>query len=541
MRHGVVLLVVAAFTPTKNGLFGFAFTLLSQNDRRIRQYMEILESTTQAYGLAADITPAMSSSLVNACLDVCCTLPSSGIGSPLLESIVIKELANVRSQQPHQEKQCEQYKRHFFDMQLLDVVVQALASTIHQLSGSDDPGRYKMELMEVAQAIAASSRFLLLEDEAAIKVLDDLDAVVAHQDFLAVRKEALQLQYSDTNSKSTKLKVLDSITDAVAASNDEEIIEALYDCVIQALSQTLLVPNKFPCTKLGVHCFCAATKVATNTQRAAAALGRVWHAADEAGPLIFAIPDQQQKVTTAEELKKCTLVVAFSSLGWNGVVRTEWGATIRGGNRPDVVIVHALDSSRTWYTSNPMTGACDDGAWWDKTLADLTKPYGRVCLLGDSMGGTAALRYARHSKDGTIVTFVPQINLEDFSFDTRHDFGAERKGRLRSDIQQAVSATTSSRIVIHVGRDMDDLQQLTYLEEAVAEHVRLGLQVDDPLPRDGIQISQAVGSHHLRIVKHDVEGHAIGVGLKEQGILREVVLADLFGSSTCTWADSMYR
>jgi len=221
------------------------------------------------------------------------------------------------------------------------------------------------------------------------------------------------------------------------------------------------------------------------------------------------------------------------------VLRTEWGKTLRtaSNHHPNnLVVVHALDSCRSWYTSNPMTGECDDGVWWDQTLADLGDSYGRVCILGDSMGGTAALRYAQHaSKDGgTVVSFVPQVNLNDFIYQERNELTVERKDRLCHDIQQAV-LTTSARVVVHVGRDVDDLQQLTYLEEAVSEHAALGLLVDDPLPRDGMQTSRAVGNHRLRVVKHDVEGHAIGTQLKQQGFLQEIVLGDLFGSGS--WAD----
>ena len=58
--------------------------------------------------------------------------------------------------------------------------------------------------------------------------------------------------------------------------------------------------------------------------------------------------------------------------------------------------------------------------------------------------------------------------------------------------------------------------------------------VDAPLPRDGITTSQSVGcaapasgSAGLRVVKHDVEGHALGAGLKAQGLLERMILADL--------------
>ena len=40
-----------------------------------------------------------------------------------------------------------------------------------------------------------------------------------------------------------------------------------------------------------------------------------------------------------------------------------------------------------------------------------------------------------------------------------------------------------------------------------------------------------VGNCRLKVVKHDVEGHALGAGLKAKRILRETVLEDLLGTS----------
>lgn len=147
------------------------------------------------------------------------------------------------------------------------------------------------------------------------------------------------------------------------------------------------------------------------------------------------------------------------------------------------------------------------------------------------MGGTAALRFARHaSNSGTVVSFVPQIDLNDFSYSVRNDFAKEHKDRLLDSIQHATE-TTTARVVIHVGRNPDDLCQLKYLENAVHEHSALGLRVDAPLSRYSSHASEAVGNSRRRVVKHDLEGHAMGAGLKAKGTLRETVLDDLLGTS----------
>ena len=52
--------------------------------------------------------------------------------------------------------------------------------------------------------------------------------------------------------------------------------------------------------------------------------------------------------------------------------------------------------------------------------------------------------------------------------------------------------------------------------------------VDEPLPRDGETVSRAVDDGRgLRVVKHDVEGHAIAAALKRRGLLEEALLASL--------------
>ena len=122
------------------------------------------------------------------------------------------------------------------------------------------------------------------------------------------------------------------------------------------------------------------------------------------------------------------------------------------------------------------------------------------------MGATAALRFARHAT-GSVVALVPQIDVRDFgaSYAGRADFSDARKVRLRDAIQHACTAT-AAQVVLHVGQDPPDLRQLSYLDEGI----------------DG-----------LRVVKHDLAGHALGAGLKAKGLLRKVVLGDLLGHTYC--------
>ena len=344
---------------------------------------------------------------------------------------------------------------------------------------------------EAAAAVAASGRFALLSRAEADAALDALDAVIASETTLAARRAAL-----DGTRR-------DGLTDAPSASDDERLAEALASTLSRALAPVLR-PRGFPASPLGTRSFVAAAG-----PRAAAAIGRVWHASDGLAPLF------------APAASGDTLVVAFSSLGWHGLLRAEWRGVLRAIGRRNVA--HALDTAKSWYSSNPTTGDFDGGAWWDATLAELCAPYRKVVLLGDSMGGTAALRFARHAD--AVVAFVPQVDLRDFPAPCdRVDFDDAKRERLRDDIVDAVDAS-DARISIHVGRDADDLQQLTYLPRAVAACAG---DVDEPLPRDGETVSQVVDDGNgFRVVKHDVEGHAIAAALKRRGLLEEALLSSI--------------
>jgi len=411
---------------------------------------------------ALDRAPKDSPRAVDACLDVIRQVP----GAAPVDKTRLRALA---------EEDDAALSTRFFDAKPCDDAVRALAR-------GDD---------EAAAAVAATGRFALLSRAEAGSALDALDTVITSEDTLAARRAALD----DTRR--------DGLTDAPSASDDERLAETLASTLASALAPVLR-PLGFPESSLGTRSFVAAAG-----PRAAAAIGRVWHASDGLAPLFApAAP------------KDTTLVVAFSSLGWHGLIRAEWRGVLRASGFSNVA--HALDTAKSWYCSNPTTGHFDGGVWWDATLAELCAPYQKVVLLGDSMGGTAALRFARHAD--AVVSFVPQVDLRDFPAPCdRVDFDDAKWERMRDDIVNAVDAS-DARISIHVGRDADDLQQLTYLPRAVA----CASDIDEPLPRDGETVSQVVDDGRgLRVVKHDVEGHAIAAALKRRGLLEEALLSSI--------------
>ena len=93
---------------------------------------------------------------------------------------------------------------------------------------------------------------------------------------------------------------------------------------------------------------------------------------------------------------------------------------------------------------------------------------------------------------GRVVALVPQIDLRDFDCCTRADMTAAHKDELRAAIARAcdeladgetdAQATdgdkniNDARVVIHVGREADDLHQLSYLPRVVAGSARSSLR-----------------------------------------------------------------
>ena len=395
------------------------------------------------------------------------------------------------------------FKQHFFDIKLWDDPMEQLAFALtHPTLASS---RHRVE--EAAEAVAATVNYFNQTEADRQKAIDVLASACASDAFAVARSRAL----AATKKRSTGTTMGDALASAqtrrskqdseqavsTSRRDDENIIQALYSCLLSHLGPILLRPLGFPASHLGLRCFVAATRAAGN-ERAVASLGRVWHASNDLGPL-FVHTGEPSAANSASR----TLVVIFSSLGWNGVVRAEWRGIFRGISDDSLDIAHALDTLQSWFMTNPTTGSFDNGSWWDAKLEKLCAGYGRVLMLGESMGATAALRFARHATKA-VVALVPQINLQDFDYSGRSDFTTKRKEQLRRSIFVACRETMA-RVTVHVGTDPADLLQLQYL------------------PTDG--------AGNVRIIRHAFVGHALGSGLKESGLLQKIVLRDLLGHS----------
>jgi hypothetical protein len=155
------------------------------------------------------------------------------------------------------------------------------------------------------------------------------------------------------------------------------------------------------------------------------------------------------------------LVVAFASLG-DGIVRLEWRRALRAALdremanaavpiRVDVLFV--ADPAVSWYCTDAK-GRWDGGRYFEERLARFVARrhcYDGVLLLGDSMGGSAALRFASSTRRlcphcrVRAVAFVPQVNLVEDRHCVREDFSPRARRTFQRRLLRSVQGATAVR------------------------------------------------------------------------------------------------
>jgi hypothetical protein len=210
--------------------------------------LQQLDRAAAAHRRGGQGRPAVDLPVFDACLGVCRSLDARTTAASLAAAGKVPGVAaTLRWRQSLLE-------RHFVDESLVGgVLLEALA---HVPAG-------QAELLEVADAVAASARFVLLPPEERRATLDDLAVEVVSEELLERRSEAL--------ATSSSIRPWGGPGEA----DDERRAEAL----CRALAP-LLACRGFPGTPLGLRSFAAAAR-AVGSQRAAASLGRLWHAAPE--------------------------------------------------------------------------------------------------------------------------------------------------------------------------------------------------------------------------------------------------------------------
>ena len=214
------------------------------------------------------------------------------------------------------------------------------------------------------------------------------------------------------------------------------------------------------------------------------------------------------------------LVVAFSSLG-NGLVRHEFGGSLAKINKQlqaqgeevfDALFV--ADPSQSWYQKDSH-GNFDGFLEYEQRIRTSSEPYDQVSLVGDSMGGSAALLFS-HLATESVVAFSPQIELVGDVHvgrcDMTNTIRVRYRRRLLSSVEEAV--TRRVKIFVHRGMEEADIRHTNMLTNHLSEKASEGCC--DPL--DG----------HLMIVEHhDCQHHQIAVHLKEKGQLAQTLFQNI--------------
>jgi hypothetical protein len=177
-----------------------------------------------------------------------------------------------------------------------------------------------------------------------------------------------------------------------------------------------------------------------------------------------------------------SVIVVFSSLG-SGLCRLEWMGTLKAigvyAQNPEVDVLHVVDFACSWYCQDP-TCTWNGYEYYMKELHERLKPYSKVFFLGDSMGGSAALRFSSLAQ--SVLVFTPQIDVTNYEAVTRTDFTTERLEKFHEEIIKTMrDEENKAHITIHYGTQCtEDVRQLEPLKIQQKQNVHfIGHDFDD--------------------------------------------------------------
>ena len=191
-----------------------------------------------------------------------------------------------------------------------------------------------------------------------------------------------------------------------------------------------------------------------------------------------------------------TVLVAFAGLGSRGHVGYEWrGAAHRVSQNQEFDVLFAADPAASWYTG----GACwryRGDAALRSVLRGLRGRYDRVAFVGDSMGGSAALRYAQYAD--AVCALAPQVtNLAEDPHVGREDL---HEDALRRHVEGPL---------------------LTSVERALRRRIPISVHFCAGHARDAAHVAALPPG--VTPVPHAGDAHDVAALLKAGGVLDDVV------------------
>ena len=194
-----------------------------------------------------------------------------------------------------------------------------------------------------------------------------------------------------------------------------------------------------------------------------------------------------------------SVIVVFSSLG-SGLCRLEWTGTLKAIGISDQVlhvdVLHVMDFAYSWYCQDP-TCTWRGYDYYKNELIERIKPYNKVFFIGDSMGGSAALRFSSLAQ--SVLVFTPQIDIAKYEAVTRMDFTREQREQFHSEILETMRDEMNKAVVtIHYGTQcIEDVRQLQPL---ILEH-----------------------KSNVQFIGHDFDDHVLSLHLRKHGKLAGLV------------------
>ncbi|GBF94601.1 hypothetical protein Rsub_06716 [Raphidocelis subcapitata] len=154
------------------------------------------------------------------------------------------------------------------------------------------------------------------------------------------------------------------------------------------------------------------------------------------------------------------LVVAFGSApglpNWGGVLRQVQGSMEADGAVSAFDVLFVVDPFRDWYRGGDAAAL---ESTYHSRLSEAAAGYGRVLMVGDSMGATAALLFSRLAT--AVLAFCPQVDLRSASI------RPARPGAWLDALQANVHAAlqqSPARVRVLTGTWQHDLAQASLLE-----------------------------------------------------------------------------
>ena len=186
-------------------------------------------------------------------------------------------------------------------------------------------------------------------------------------------------------------------------------------------------------------------------------------------------------------------------------------------------MLFVADPAQSWYQKDD-TGHFGGYAQYESRIRAASRPYSRISLVGDSMGGSAALLFSHLATDA-VVAFSPQVDLEcDVSHVGRSDMTPGVRSKFRDTLYSSVGSALDAgvNVIVHRGTEESDVRHTDLLEDRFTS-----LRVKEGAVRDE---GGEDGDGILRIVEHpDCLHHQIAVHLKGRGMLTRVLSRDLLG------------